>query len=68
MKQIKATPSVGAMNSPTRVSIEEADNGYIVRCNEYDGEAETCIAKNMNEAMKMAKNMMTKKDEGEKDA
>ena len=60
--QIKHTPSAGAMKMPKQVKIEKAENGYIVRCNEYENDNEVKIAKNLKEAQKMMAEMMEKED------
>lgn len=55
---------------PKRVIIEQADNGYIVRCTEDDGEKQE-IAKDMEEVneviMKMMPKMSMMKDESKKE-
>lgn len=64
--QIKRTPSAGAMNMPKQVNIKKADNGYIVSCNDYEENSEIRIAKTLNEAHKISKEMMGEKENNDK--
>lgn len=54
------------MKNPKRVSIEEADNGFVINC--YTGEGETVqkVATDLSEAMSIMHKMMgMKKDKKE---